>query len=109
MNPVNPPLGSCPSWCEKPAGHDWEDVWTHGPIRFHTWTRAITAPHGHRGDEIRVEEAEQHTETGVVRRRTVVLDVEAPTEWDLHTAEKASGLLTQAIGLARLDPPGDPQ
>jgi hypothetical protein len=109
VNPITPPLGDCPSWCEKPAGHDWEDVWLHGHIRFHTWTRPISSPRHRRGDEIRVEESEQHTDDGVARWRTVVLDVEAPTEWDVDTAEKARDLLTEATALVRIDAPGDPQ
>lgn len=101
--PTSPPLGPCPPWCEKSAGHDWEDEWLNGPIRFHTWTRTIAQPHPHRGDQIRIEEAEQYGADGATRQRTIVLDVQAPTEWDLTTAEIAKDLLAEAVALARGD------
>jgi hypothetical protein len=95
----DPPLGPCPAWCEKPASHDWEDEWLNGPVRVHIWARTVAEPDHIRGDQIRIEEAEQHTEDGVVRRRTIVVDVEAPTEWDLDTAMRARDLLSEAITL----------
>lgn len=103
MTTPDSPLGPCPAWCEKPPHHDWEDEWLNGPVRVHVWARTVTKPDSIRGDEIRVEEAEQHTEDGVIRRRTIVVDVEAPTEWDLDTATTASDLLDAAIALATDD------
>jgi hypothetical protein len=98
---------ACPPWCEKPVDHTWGDVWLDGPIRIHTWTRPITTLSTGRDDEIRIEESEQHTDAGVIRRRLVALDVEAPTEWDLSTAQRACDLLTEAIAVAGRDWPTD--
>lgn len=95
-----PPIGGCPGWCEKPAQHGWEDEWLNGPVRVHIWARAIPTAGPRHPDEIRVEETEQHTAHGVVRRRTVVLDVEAPTDWDLGAATAAHAVLGEAITLA---------
>ena len=100
MTDIDPPLGACPAWCEKPAHHGWEDEWLNGPVRVHIWARTVTDPDRHGGDQIRIEEAEQDTEDGVVRRRTIVVDVEAPTEWDLDTAARARDFLGDAITLA---------
>jgi hypothetical protein len=99
---IDPPLGACPAWCEKPAHHSWEDEWLNGPVRVHIWARTVTHPDRHPADQIRIEGAEQHTEDGVVRRRTIVVDVEAPTETDLDldTAARACDFLGDAITLA---------
>lgn len=91
---VDPPLTDCPPWCEKPAGHDWEDLWANGLIRYHLWTRRVNEHHA-----IMVEEVEQITPNGRVRQRNVVLDVESPTEWDLTTARHGVQLLCEAIAL----------
>ena len=102
---TDPPLGACPPWCEQPHGHGWEDEWHNGPVRIHAWSRDVAKNHAIRGQDV-----EQFTTAGRVRRRDVVLDVEAPTQWDIATANKAVQLLSQAIGLARNDcPDGDPQ
>jgi hypothetical protein len=98
-----PPLGPCPTWCEKPAHHDWEDEWLNGPVRVHIWARTVADHDQLRGDQLRIEDAEQHTEDGVVRRRTIVVDVEAPTYWDLDTATRAREVLCDAITLAAAD------
>lgn len=103
MTNEDPPLGPCPDWCEKPVHHDWEDEWLNGPVRVHVWARTVTDHDQLRGDHIRIEENEQHTEDGVVRRRTIVVDVEAPTEWDLTTAAGARDVLGDAITLAAAD------
>lgn len=103
MTVTNPPLGVCPPWCEKPTQHGWEDEWLNGPVRVHVWARAVAEADHIRGDEIRIEKPEQHTEDGVVRRRTIVVDVDAPTEWDLDTAATARDLLDAAIALATDD------
>jgi hypothetical protein len=29
------PPPACPAWCERPAGHDWDDEWSHGSVRWH--------------------------------------------------------------------------
>jgi len=50
-----------------------------------------------------VEECEQHTDAGLVRRRTVVLDVESQTDWDL----KACDLLAEVLTGAHTDWPAD--
>ena len=100
---LNPPVGDCPEWCEKPRGHDWEDLWLNGVIRYHTWRRQFTAEcqpgciHEH---AIGVDEIEQHTPTGTVRQRRVVLDVESPTDLDVPTAQRAVEILQEAIALA---------
>ena len=103
MTDQDPPLGPCPAWCEKPALHDWEDEWLNGPVRGHIWARTVAHHYHLRGDQIRIEESEQHTEDGVVRRRNIVVDVEAPTEWDLDTATRAREVLGDAITLACAD------
>ena len=100
MTVIDPPLGVCPTWCEKPADHGWKDEWLNACVRVHVWARAVAEADHIRGDEIRIEEAEQHTKNGVVRRRTIVVDVEAPTEWNLDTAAKARDVLDVAIALA---------
>jgi hypothetical protein len=96
MTTTEPPLTDCPSWCEKPAGHDWEDQWTNGLIRYHSMrihveTRSCspTCIHGH---EIGLDEVEQVRADGTTARlRQVVLDVESPTnlspEEALHYAK----------------------
>jgi hypothetical protein len=79
--------------------------WLNGPVRIPTWSRDI-AKH----QAIRVEEIEQFTTAGRVRRRDVVVDVDAPTQCDIATADKAPRLPSKAIGRARNDVPhGDPQ
>lgn len=94
-HPNDPPLSRCPEWCEKPAGHDWEDEWRDGVIRYHVRTWMINKYHS-----IRVEEVEQVTRDGDRRRqREVCLDVEAPTSWDLATAVEGLQALTLAVGL----------
>lgn len=91
------PSSGCPEWCEQPAGHRWDDEWLHGPVRVHTWRRPV-ADHQH----IEVREIEQLSAGGrIVRQREIVLDVEAPTQWDLTTAEKVLAVLSKAIDHAR--------
>jgi len=99
---ADPRVGACPPWCEEPCGHDWEDERRNGPVRIHTWRRRINEYHA-----IAVEEIEQVTASGTVRHREVVLDVEAPTQWDIPTAEKALCLLAEAIGVAHASFPAD--
>ena len=102
---VDPPLTPCPPWCQKPADHDWEDLWRNGLIRYHTWRSAVNEHHA-----IGVEEVEQHTPNGTVRLREIVLDVEAPTSWDLSTARKAFRIFGEAIDiLNRYQTPEDGQ
>jgi hypothetical protein len=74
--------------------------WLNGPARIPIWSRDIAKHH-----TIRIEEIEQFTTDGRVRRRDVVVDVEAPTQWDIDTAETALRLLGDAIALARNDFP----
>lgn len=101
----DPPLGACPPWCEHAPGNGWEDEWLDGPARTHAWSRDIATYQA-----IRVEEVEQFTTTAGRVRRDVVLDVEAPTQWDIATANKAQWLLSEAIVLGRNEfPDGDPQ
>ena len=109
MSAPEHPVGVCPHWCELPNGHEWEDVWREGPVRFHTWTRLIISPAGRCADELRIEESEQHHTQGVARRLSIVLDVEAPTEWDLPTAQHAYALLGHAISLATSESPQGPR
>lgn len=87
-----PLLTPCPPWCEKPAAHDWEDLWAHGLVRYHTWRRKVNDWH-----MIGVDEIEQATPHGTVRQRELVLDVESPTTWDLDTALKAGIIYVQAL------------
>ncbi len=86
----------CPEWCELPHGHGWADEWLQGPVRFHTWRRAVT-DHQH----IELREMEQMADGRVIRQVEIVLDVEAPTQWDLSTAEKGLDVLTEAVAHAR--------
>lgn len=97
---VDPPLGSCPPWCEQPAGQLWDDVWTNAPVRMHSWTPTIT-----RYQTIRVDELEQKTRVGPQRRGEGVLDVEARVRRDFTTAENAPTLLTQTVTVARTNLP----
>lgn len=92
---VDPPRGGCPPWCENPPATIGTTYGPTGPCGSHTWTRT-TATY----QTIRVE-FEQHTPTGPQRRRDVVLDVEAPTQWDITTAEEALTLLAHASTAAR--------
>ncbi|MCX2931364.1 hypothetical protein ORI20_13855 [Mycobacterium sp. CVI_P3] len=92
------PVTPCAWWCEKPAGHDWEDLWSNGFIRYHRWHCDVAPYHA-----IAVEEIEQHSRAGTIRERHVVLDVEAPTDWDVETAERGAFALSWAIWLAKQD------
>lgn len=94
----DPPLTDCPSWCEKPAGHDWEDLWRDGLIRYHGWWRTVGS--SRRDHKIGVEEIEQHTKDGTKRQRNVVLDVEAPTEWPVDVAREGLAVIAEAIRIA---------
>lgn len=91
-------MSGCPEWCEQPAGHRWVDEGLlQGPVRVHTWRRPVT-DHQH----IEVREIEQLAAGGrIVRQREIVLDIEAPTQWDLTTAEKGLDVLSKAIDHAR--------
>ena len=93
----DPPLTDCPPWCEKPAGHDWEDLWRDGLIRYHGWWRNVDSSRFHK---IGVEEIEQHTCDGTRRQRNVVLDVEAPTEWSINVAIEGMAVIAEAISIA---------
>lgn len=90
------PMAACPSWCEHPPRHEWEDQWLHGPVRTHTWRRTIAAGH-----HLEIREIEQRTDSGLIRQREILLDVDSPTQWDLATAEKGLSILTQAVALLR--------
>lgn len=94
----DPPLGQCPPWCEKPPGHEWDDAWQAGPVRFHTWRPQI-AKH----QSVTVEEIEQFTSQGPTRQRDILLDVQALTPWDIPTARRAQRLLGQALAIATGD------
>lgn len=89
-------LSVCPDWCELPPGHEWDDEWHQGPVRFHTWRRTVTDD-----QHIEVREIEHLVDGHTVRQLEIVLDAEAPTQWDLFTAEKALDVLTMAIAHAR--------
>ncbi|CQD24550.1 hypothetical protein BN1232_06256 [Mycobacterium lentiflavum] len=98
----DPPLGPCPVWCEKPAGHEWDDAWEAGPVRFHTRRRQIT-----KYQSITVEEVEQFTSQGPTRQRDIVFDAQSPTPWDVPTARRAQRLLGQALAIAAAEPEPD--
>lgn len=90
-----PPLGQCPAWCEKPPGHEWDDAWQAGPVRFHTWRRQITTHQA-----VTVEEIEQFTSQGPTRQRDILFDVPRLIPWDIPTARRAHRLLAQALAIA---------
>lgn len=95
-----PTFEGCPTWCELPREHGWDDEWTQGPVRFHTWRRPISEHHA-----IEVREIEQHVQgADNLRAREIVLDVESPTQWDLATAEIGLEVLAEAVALARTGP-----
>jgi hypothetical protein len=96
----DPPLGRCPRWCEKPEGHDWEDEWQNGPVRYHTYRIEVTRYH-----KIGIDEVEQWTPEGRVRMREVILDVESPTSWDKMTAVAGFGALSGVMAVALADWP----
>jgi hypothetical protein len=91
----DPALGQCPAWCEKPPGHEWDDAWQAGPVRFHTWRRQIT-----QFRTIAVEEVEQFTCDGPKRLRDIMLEAQALTPWDIPTARQAHRLLGEALAIA---------
>jgi hypothetical protein len=82
----DPPLTDCPPWCQKPAGHDWEDEWANGLIRYHEWRQQVGDCKYH---QIGVDEIEQHTADGTARMREVLLDAESPTQWPVDVLAEA--------------------
>jgi hypothetical protein len=96
----DPPLGECPSWCQKPAGHDWEDEWREGLVRYHTYRQEVSEHH-----RIGLDEIEQAAPGGSRRMREVVLDVESPTTWDMATALKAHTIFCAVMVMAIQDWP----
>lgn len=94
--PADPPLGTCPPWCDKPAEHDWEDEWTHGPMREHIRTVDQIGQY----NAIRIREYEHFTESGArVRHRGIVLDLDQSEDWDATNAERIAAAITAAITL----------
>ncbi|WP_071289298.1 hypothetical protein [Mycolicibacterium llatzerense] len=93
---VDPPLGPCPPWCDKPSGHDWEDEWTHGPMREHLHTVDQIGQY----NAIRIREYEHFSASGArVRHRGVVLDLDQSEDWDPTNAARIATAITTAIAL----------
>lgn len=102
--PPGPPLGQCPEWCELPPGHDWEDEWKEGVIRYHKLTRPVGEGEYHHN--ILIEEVEQAQSDGTIKRqRWLVLDVESPTNLDMYDAMLAVDIQRQLLNLAMRDWP----
>lgn len=103
---TDPPLGACPSWCELPAGHDWEDNWRDGLIRYHSMRIKVEShpcgpDHAH-DHEIGVDEIEQWVIADNVRarQRQIVLDLEAPTNLTVSEAIDYIAALAKSAALA---------
>lgn len=94
--PSDPPLGPCPPWCDKPAGHDWEDEWTHGPMREHLRTVDELGQY----NAVRIREYEHFSESGArVRHRGIVLDLDQSEDWDDINGARIASAITAAIAL----------
>lgn len=99
-----PPPGPCPEWCELPPGHLWEDEWIDGVIRYHKVTRVVAENRYH---NIQIEEVEQALRGGggTKRQRWLVLDVEAPTSWDMPEAMLGVDIMRTLLNIAMADWP----
>lgn len=91
--PNNPPLGPCPSWCEKPADHGWQDEWTDGPMREHL----CVVDQIDRFNVVLVREYECFTPAGRTRQREIELDLDSGKGWDAAGGERLIVGLTLAI------------
>lgn len=106
----DPPLGVCPAWCTEDAGHQWEDEWLDGPVRTHAWFEAMPNtgiknwPH-----RIGIEEHEVRVRaTGLIKRqRRLVIDANAPTEWDKSQAFAALRIAFKLMQTTLTDWPPD--
>jgi hypothetical protein len=90
---TDPPLGQCPTWCDKPADHGWEDEWTDGPVRHHV----RTIDQIDRFNAVRISEYEVFTSTGRTRQREINLDLDQPQGLDATGAPRLIAALTAAI------------
>lgn len=95
--PDDPPLGTCPSWCDKPAGHPWEDEWIAGPVRYHAYRVALD-----KYNAIGVDSIEQYAGGATVYQTDVVLDVESPSSLKIEMARRAYRLMGEAVDRAVL-------
>jgi hypothetical protein len=91
--PADPPLGACPTWCEKPADHGWEDEWSDGPMRDHV----CTIDRIDRYNAIRLHEYERYTRSGRVRERAINLDLDQSENWDAAGAQRVIDALNEAV------------
>ena len=98
----DPPLGPCPSWCQKTPGHGWEDEWRDGLVREHTFFREVGGDKYHK---IGIHEWEQAAPEGIRRQRELVLDVEAPTNWGLSAALEGQVIYAEIMKVAVPDWP----
>jgi hypothetical protein len=99
----DPPVGPCPEWCELQPGHGWEDEWLDGVVRYHKMTRSVAENRYH---NIQIEEVEQALRDGTTKRqRWLVLDVEAPTNWDMYEAMLGVDIMRTLLTKAMADWP----
>ncbi|OHU47359.1 hypothetical protein BKG82_27300 [Mycobacteroides chelonae] len=93
----DPPLGACPSWCQKPTGHIWEDEWPTGPMREHIRTVDPIDKY----NAVHVREYETYTAAGPERTREITLDLDASKGWDIAGAKRLILALGDAISYLR--------
>lgn len=89
----DPPLGQCPSWCQKPADHTWQDEWSAGPMREHVHTVDQIDKY----NAIHVREFETYTAGGRVRKREITLDLDSSEGWDVDGAKRLMRALADGI------------
>lgn len=91
----DPPVGACPSWCSKPAGHDWDDLWGEDLVREHVGVAARLDQY----NAVVVREYERHNSSGRFHDREIALDVDGGKGWNATEAQSLIAALAAAIEL----------
>lgn len=95
----------CPSWCERPAGHAWDDGTTSGDLMRYHW-RTIPIPHTDHGS-LMVIVTEYRSATGIRRDpESYVVDTGISGDCGLDAAGVRGmiNVLTEALNLTH-EPP----
>lgn len=92
-----PALGMCPGWCDKPAGHGWEDAWEQGITREHVHLVGRLDD----SNAVLVREREIASSSGLTREREVHLDTESGVGWNPAAAARLAELVTRAARIAQ--------
>lgn len=88
----------CPSWCELPAGHDYDAIHTDG-----SWIRSHSAPTWRINDHVAVWVSAQDLKAGSqVTELPAVITVDQPPRQDGLRAEEARALAAALVEAAAL-------